>query len=116
MRTSRLIIGIISIVLFGLIIFQSCAVGAANALEGNEEVSGSAGLLLAICMLIAGIVGIVTRNKGKGGPITAGIFYLVGGLLGITNVGSFADLQIWSILSILFAGVYIVGAIRQKHA
>ncbi|SJZ47815.1 hypothetical protein [Garciella nitratireducens] len=115
MKTSRLVIGIISIVLFLLIAFQSCAAGTANALEGNGEVSGSAGFLLAICMLIAGIVGIVTRNKGKGGAITAGCFYLVGGLLAIANVGSFADLKIWSIVSFIFAAVFIIGALRQKE-
>lgn len=115
MKTSRLVIGIISIVLFLLIIFQSCAVGTANTFEGNGEVSGSAGFLLALCMLIAGIVGIVTRKKGKGGPITAGCFYLVGGLIGIANIGSYADLQIWSILSFIFAAIFIIGAIRQKN-
>lgn len=115
MKTSRLVIGIISIVLFVLIVFQSCAVGTANTLEGNGETSGSAGFFLAVCMLIAGIVGIVTRNKGKGGPIIAGCFYLIGGLLGIANVGSFADLQIWAILSFVFAAVFIIGALRQKN-
>lgn len=114
MKTSRLVIGIISIVLFVLITFQSCAAGIGNALEDNGEVSGSAGFMLAVCMLIAGIVGICCR-KLKTGTIVAGAFYAFGGLVGIANVGSYSDLQIWSILSFIFAAVFIVTAIMQKE-
>lgn len=114
MKTTRLVMGIISIILFCLIAMQSCAAGLGNAIEGNGEVSGSAGLILALCMLVAGIVGICCR-KIKSGTIVAGCFYAFGGLIGIANVGSYADLQIWSILSFIFAAVFIVGAIRQKE-
>lgn len=113
MKVSRLVIGIISIILFLLISFQSCAAGLGNALEDNGEVSGTAGFILACCMLIAGIVGICCR-KLKTGTIVAGCFYAVGGLIGIANFGSYADLQIWSILSFIFAAVFIITAIMQK--
>lgn len=113
MKTTKLVIGIISIVLFILVAFQSCAAGVGNALEGGEEISGGVGILLAFCMLIAGIVGIATRSS-KGGGIVAGVFYLVGGLMGIGNYGSFADLQIWSVLCIIFGVVFIVGSLRMK--
>lgn len=113
MKTTKLVIGIISIVLFGFIMFQSFAAGLSNAIADNGEVSGSAGVMLAICMLIAGIVGICTR-KSKGGGITTGIFYLLGGLMGITNYGSFADLAIWSWLCLAFGVVFILGSIRLK--
>lgn len=113
MKTSRTVIGIISIVLFVLVSFQSCAVGLGNVIADNGEASGGAGLILAFCMLIAGIVGIATR-KTKGGTITSGCFYAVGGLIGIANVGTFEDLKIWSILSFIFAAVFILTAIKQK--
>lgn len=45
-----------------------------NALESNGEVSGTAGLIVGSCMLIAAIVGVVTRKGGKGGAFTAGGF------------------------------------------
>ena len=76
MKTAKLVIGIISMVLFVLVAFQSCAAGLGNALADNGEVSGTSGMLLAFCMLIAGIVGVATR-KSKGGGIVAGVFYLV---------------------------------------
>lgn len=114
MKTAKLIIGIISIVLFGFILFQSCAAGIGNALADNGEISGSAGLVLAICMLIAGIIGIVTRT-GIAGGFVAGGFYAIGGVVGIFNYGSYSDLLIWSILSLVFAAVFIVGSIMTRH-
>ncbi|OQB14889.1 MAG: hypothetical protein BWY15_00703 [Firmicutes bacterium ADurb.Bin193] len=113
MKTTRMIIGIISIVLFAVIAFQSCAAGLGNALEENNEMSGSAGFFLALCMLIAGVIAVAAK-KSRGGAATAGGFYLIGGIIGIVNVGGYSDLQIWSIVSFAFAVVFIVGAILQK--
>lgn len=95
--------------------FQSCAAGLGNALADNGEVSGTSGMLLAFCMLIAGIVGVATR-KSKGGGIVAGVFYLLGGLLGIVNYGSFSDLAIWSVLCFIFGAVFILGSLKMKKA
>lgn len=114
MKTVKLIIGIISIVLFGIIVFQSCVAGIGNALEDNGETSGSSGVFVAICMLIAGIVGIATR-KGIAGGFVSGGFYAVAGIIGISNYGSFGDLMIWSVLSFIFAVVFIVGSIMTKN-
>lgn len=114
MKTTKMVIGIISIVLFALISFQSCVAGLGNSLSGNGEVSGTAGVMLAFCMLIAGIVAICTRNGSKAGGIVAGVFYLLGGLIGIANYGSYADLQIWSILCFAFGLILIVGSLHKK--
>lgn len=113
MKTSRLVIGILSIVLFLIISLQSCAVGLSNTLESNGETSGSSGFVLALCLLVAGIVGVATR-KSKIGSIVAGCFYAFGGIIGIINVGSYKDLQIWSILSFIFAATFIITGILQK--
>lgn len=113
MKTAKLVIGIISIVLFGFILFQSCAAGIGNAIEGNGETSGSSGVFVALCMLIAGIVGIATR-KGIAGGFVSGGFYAIGGLIGIANYGSYSDLMIWSIFSFIFAIVFITGSIMTK--
>lgn len=114
MKTTRLVIGIISILLFFIISLQSCAAGIGNTLEGNGEVSGSAGFLLSICMLVAGIIGVSAR-KAKVGSIVAGGFYAFGGLIAIVNVGSYSDLQIWAVLSFIFAIVFILTGIKQKE-
>ena len=53
MRTWKLVSGILSIILFVLVAFQSCAAGVSNTLAENGEVSGSAGLIVAIMLLVA---------------------------------------------------------------
>ncbi len=113
MKTFKLIIGIVSIVLFAVIVFQSCAAGIGNALEENGEVSGSAGFFLAICMLVAGILAIATRKGNAGGFVSAG-FYAFGGLVGIVNYGSFSDLLIWSVLCFIFASILIIGGLISR--
>lgn len=114
MKTAKLVIGIISMVLFLIIAFQSCAAGIGNTLEDNGENSGSAGFFLALCMLVAGIVGVCTRKGAAGGFVSAA-FYAIGGLIGITNYGSYSDLLIWSVLSFVFALVFIVGSVMTKR-
>lgn len=111
MKTLRLIVGIISIVLVLIIMFQSCVVGVGNIIEGGEETSGFTGIVFSACFLIAGIVGISTRKNGDGGAITSIIFYVIGGLIGLSNYGSFSDLQIWSMLSFVFAMMYLFSII-----
>lgn len=114
MKTAKLVIGIISIVLFGFILFQSCVAGLGNAITDNGETSGSSGVFLAFCMLIAGIIAIATR-KGIAGGFVSGGFYAIGGIIGISNFGSYGDLQVWSILCFIFAVVTVVGSIMTKR-
>ncbi len=115
LSTGRLVVGIISLVLSVIILFQSCAAGFVNTVEDNGESGGSAGLFLAICMLVAGIVGIATRNsKGKAGAVVSAVFYVVGAILAFANAGSYGDLIIWAVVAILFAVIYIISIIKTK--
>lgn len=57
----------LSMILFALVAFQSCVAGVSNALEENGEISGSAGLFVAILMLTGGIVSVATRKSIKKG-------------------------------------------------
>lgn len=115
MKTAKLIIGIISIVLSLFILFQSCAAGLSNAMASNGEFSGSAGVIVAICMIVSGIIGLATRNKeGRGGPITAGCFYLFAGLIGAVSAGSYSDLYIWAFVAFAFGAVYLISAFLNR--
>ena len=96
MKTWKLVSGILSIVLCLFVMFQSCAAGAANALSNNGEVSGSAGFIVSIMMLVGGIVSVVNRKGGKGGNIAIIVLYGIAALFGFTLAGSYADLKIWS--------------------
>lgn len=97
MKIWKLVSGILSIILFLFVSFQSCAAGLSNALENNGEISGSAGIIVAILMLAGGIISIVTRNAVKnGGNITLFILFGLAALVGFANYGSYSDLAIWS--------------------
>lgn len=108
------VVGIISIVLFAIVTFQSCAAGLGNALSNSKEASGTAGFMLAVFMLVAGIITLVSKYS-KGVTITAIVFYALGGIIGIANVGNFKDLQIWSILSFIFAALLIFDIVKNKQ-
>lgn len=113
--TGRLTIGIISIVLFFLIGFQSCAAGLSNTLQDNGSTSGTSGFFLAVLLVIAGIVGICTRNsKNKVGAIIATIIYWFGALLTIGTGDTYADLPIWGTISFIFGVVFLISAIKTK--
>ncbi|MBQ9899334.1 MAG: hypothetical protein IJM44_07800 [Ruminococcus sp.] len=112
-KNLRLIIGIISIVLSLVVLFQSCAAGAANALSENGESSGTAGALLAIIMLISGIISIAAR-KSKGGIVTSAVFYILGGVLAFSSAGSFSDLKIWAVVAFIFAALLMISLKMKK--
>ena len=93
MKTWKLVSGIISIVLSVFVVFQSMMAGLANALEESAQSSGSAGLIVSICMLCGGIVSIVSRkNNSKGTNITLIILFGLATLTGFVLAGNYSDL------------------------
>ena len=115
MKTVKLIIGIVSIVLTFLIIFQSCAAGLGDAIADNGGTSGGSGIIVAVLMLIAGIVAIAARNS-RGGSIFCAILYLIGGIVGVSSSGVFKDLIFWGVLDFIFAVVFALSVIICKKA
>lgn len=115
MKAWKLVAGILSIVFFVFVAFQSCAAGVANTLSENGEVSGSAGILVAIFMLAGGIVSIATRKStGKGGNIALIILFGLAALIGFANYGSYSDLAIWSGWCLINAVLAVVAMIIRK--
>ena len=112
MKTWKLVSGILSIVLFVFVTFQSCAAGVANTLEANGEVGGSAGIIVAIMLLAGGIVSIATRKGGKGGNIALIVLFGIGALCGYTMAGSYGDLYIWATWCLICAVLAIVSLIN----
>ncbi len=92
MKTWKLVSGIISIVLSVFVVFQSMIAGLANALEESGQVSGSAGLVVSICMLCGGIVSIVSRkNNSKGTNIALLILFSLATLTGFVLAENYSD-------------------------
>lgn len=108
MKTWKLVSGILSIVLFLFVAFQSCAVGLGNAIADNSETSGSAGIILAVFMLAGGIVSVVTRKLySNGGNIALIILFGLAALMGFSNAGSYSDLNIWAGWCLINAGLAV---------
>ena len=117
MKVWKLVSGILSIILFVVVSFQSCAAGVANAIEANGESSGTAGIMVAIFMLAGGIVSIATRkSRGKGGNIALIILFGLAALIGFANYGSYSDLAIWSGWCLINAVLAVVAMITGKKA
>ena len=115
MKTWKLVSGILSMILFVIVTFQSCAAGVANSLEANGEASGSAGVLVAILMLAGGIVSVATRNaEKKGGNIALIVLFGLAALVGFTGFGSFSDLAIWAGWCLINAILAVVAIVTKK--
>lgn len=113
--TWKLVSGILSMVLFILVAFQSCAAGLGNAILNNGESSGSGGIFVAVMMLSGGIVSVSTRNsKGNGGNIALIVLFGLGALVGFALAGSFADLYIWSAWCLINAVLAIIAMTGRK--
>lgn len=117
MKTWKLVSGILSIVLFIVVAFQSCAAGLVNAIEENGQSSGSGGIVVAIMMLSGGIVSIAIRkSQGKGGNIALIVLFGIGALVGFALAGNFGDLNIWAAWCAVNAILAVVAMIKgNKH-
>jgi len=113
-KVTRLVIGIVSMLMALLVTFQSCFAGLSNALEENGEAGGTGGVFLAVFAIVAGIIAIVTRAGQGKGPFVAAGFYLLAGLIGFASAGSYSDLYIWAAICIVFGIVFIVGTIVER--
>jgi len=110
----KLVSGILSIVLAVFVFFQSSLAGLSNALSENGEVGGSAGIIVAICLLAGGIVSIATRNGGKGASIALIIIFGFAALCGFLLAGSYGDLTIWAGWCLICAVIASIVLIKGK--
>lgn len=114
-HTGKLIIAIISMVLFIIVSLQSCAAGLGNAITDNGSHSGTSGFLCALFLLVGGIITLTTRNsKGNGGIITAIVFYWLGAFLTAGTGETYPDLPVWGSISFSFGLVNLGGLILEK--
>lgn len=112
---ARTVLGILSIILFVLVMLQSCAAGLGNALSDNGEVSGSAGFICAINLLVAGLIVLVARKTVKKAPmIVAAVLMFLNLFYSQVMAGSYKDLVIWGFLSFAFGLVYLFSALHTK--
>lgn len=112
---AKLVLGILSFLLFVFIMFQSCAAGLGNALSDNGEVGGSAGFLCAVNFMISGLIAVIARKAVKKAPmIVAAVFLWLNLLFAKMMAGSYSDLVIWGYLSFIFGLVYLFSVMRTR--
>ena len=111
MKTLRLVLGIIVILLSVFILFQSCAAGVLNTIEANGQSSGTAGVFVALLLVASAITSITTRNHdGIGGNVAVIVMCIFAALLGFLMAGSFEDLSIWASFAMIIAIVHAIDA------
>ena len=111
----RLVAGIISIILFGLMAFNLYHTGVINTLINYGHINNYSGLILAASMLIGGIVGAATcGSRKKIGCIISSVLYLIGTIFGGLNwTYSYIDAKIATIVLAIFALFYLFCAIKN---
>lgn len=113
MKMWKLVSGILSIILSAMVVFQSCAAGISNAMSNNEEISGTAGVIVAVLLLTGGIVSIATRkSEHRNGNIALIILFGLAALIGFTCHGSYSDLVIWSYWCLINGVLALIALLR----
>ena len=114
-KVGRLVAGIISIILFGLMAFNLYHTGVINTLINYGHINNYSGLILAASMLIGGIVGAATcGSKKKIGCIISSVLYLIGTVFGGLNwTYSYIDGKIATIVLAVFVLFYLFCAIKN---
>lgn len=114
-RLARTIIGILSLIAFIFVMFQSCAANVVNAMEANTaDASAGGGTLLAFILLIAGITTALGRDNAKA-TLVAAITYGVGAIIGFASLGTYGDLVFWSIIAVLFGALDVYSWWRSRR-
>lgn len=116
MKTWKLVSGILSIILFAVVSFQSCAAGLVNTIEANGQSSGSAGIFVALMLLSGGIVSIATRKGSKGGNIALIVLFGLGALIGFSLAGNFSDLNIWAVWCLINVVLAVISLVKGSKA
>ncbi len=120
MKTTKLVIGILLIIISPFIVFQSMAAGIVNTIENKGGTSGSMGILIALAYLIAGIVYISTKgSKSLGGDIANTIILGLFGLVALVGANkNFTDLAIWITLGFIIGIGFLIWHIlinKKQH-
>ena len=115
--TGKLVAGIFSIIFSVVIFMQSFLTGVVNALESNNDLSGTFGLFVSILFLVTGIVGIATRKSPKAAPaITCCVLFWITFFFSRIGAGTFGDLTVWGFVGYFFGCLFLFSVTRTKKS
>lgn len=109
MKDIRLIIGIVTIMLFVFVAFQSC--GAYATVKSSNGI----GIIISFVALIAALICINTRDAYSGAFISA-VFYALAGFLGLFNFTNHKIVFVYGFMFIMFSIFSVLIGIKQKNA
>lgn len=115
MRVWKLVSGILSLILFLVVMLQSCAAGVVDAVENEGGTGGAAGLFFGLLLLAAAIVSIATRNSMKKGcDVALIVLFGLAAVIGFAAHGVYSDLIVWSVWATINAVLAFV-SISKKN-
>ena len=100
-------IGILSIILFFIVEFDSCAVDLVNLFGCVKKVDWTAGMVLGLFMLAAGIISLCSKVY-KLRVIAAISFYFMAVIIGYYNIDSYNEIKVWMFINLIFAVMLLV--------
>lgn len=112
MKDIRLIIGIVTIMLFVFVVFQSF--GAYATVKSSNGI-GNIGIMISFMALIAALICINTRDAYSGAFISA-VFYALAGFLGLFNFTNHKIVFVYGFMFIMFSIFSVLIGIKQKNA
>lgn len=113
MKDIRLIIGIVTIMLFVFVAFQSC--GAYATVKSSNGI-GNIGIIISfVALIIAALICINTRDAYSGAFISA-VFYALAGFLGLFNFTNHKIDFVYGFMFIMFSIFSVLIGIKQKNA
>lgn len=102
MKTTKLIVGILQIIIAAFIVFQSAAVGIGHAMEDSSDAGGSVGMVVALLYLVSGIVYLATKkSKSMTADTICMIINVLAWIFAINNAHDYTDLAIWGWLAFI---------------
>lgn len=120
MKTWKLVSGLFSIIAFVYLAYQSYLISLASAFINSDDLSGSAGLIVAGLMLIGGITSIATRkDTDESGNVALIMLFGAAAYIGYVYSEDFGDLYIWAsccVCNVLFAILAIFMNVQADKA
>lgn len=102
MKVTKIVVGIIMIVLAIIIFVQSIVKGFGNPISAIRVYAGTAELIVAFLYLASGIVYIATCGiDGLGGDIAGLSMMLISWILGLLTFKIYLPLQLWAWLALI---------------
>ena len=96
----KIAVGIIALMLGLLIMLQSCTIGTASHMLGDQTTSeaGAVGLFAGLLLFFGGAFAF-------GLPIVSACLFTLAGLMALLGATEFPDLTIWAIVAFVLAGL-----------